>query len=72
MSHFRRCHLEDRTQLLTIAAAAIAGAPAISEDGIYGVVSECEANRAPVITLLAVAHSFIARQVPGLTIRPTL
>jgi hypothetical protein len=48
------------------------GAPAISADGIYGVVSECDANRAPVVTLLSAAYAFIARHVPGLAGRPTL
>jgi len=48
------------------------GAPAISEDGIFGVVSECDADRAPVITLLAVAYPLIDRHVPGLMVRPTM
>jgi hypothetical protein len=52
--------------------AGCVGAPAISADGIYGVVSECDVNRAPVITLLSMAYPLIARHVPGLMVRPTL
>jgi hypothetical protein len=52
--------------------AGCLGAPAISADGIFGVVSECDAGRAPVVTLLALASPFLARHVPGLMVRPTL
>jgi len=52
--------------------AGCVGAPAVSDEGIYGVVGECDPNRAPVITLLSAAYSLITRQVPGLTGRPTL
>ena len=52
--------------------AGCVGARAISADGIYGVVSACDANRAPVITLLSMAYPLIARHVPGLMVRPTL
>ena len=48
------------------------GAPAIDGDEIVGVVSECEAGRAPLITPLSVAFPFLVRQIPGLTGRPTL
>jgi hypothetical protein len=51
---------------------ACVGAPAIDGDEIVGVVSECEPGRAPLITPLSVAFSFLARQIPGLTGRPTL
>lgn len=40
------------------------GAPAISRDGVFGVVSECNVGRAPVIALLSMARSFIERYVP--------
>jgi hypothetical protein len=40
------------------------GAPAISRNGAFGVVSECKAGRAPVIDLFSVARSFIERHVP--------
>jgi len=51
---------------------ACVGAPAIDGDEIVGVVSECEPGRAPLIAPLSVALSFLARQIPGLTGRPTL
>jgi hypothetical protein len=40
------------------------GAPAISQQGVFGVVSECNAGRAPIIALLSMAQSFIERHVP--------
>jgi hypothetical protein len=52
--------------------AGCVGAPAVSDEGIYGVVGECDPNRAPVITLLSTAYSLITRHVPGLMGRPTL
>lgn len=54
------------------AIAGCVGAPAISTDGIYGVVSECDVNRAPVVTLLSMAYRLIARHVPGAVTRSTL
>ena len=47
------------------------GAPAISADGIFGIVTECDVNRAPIVMPLAVGYSFLARHVPDLMIRPT-
>jgi hypothetical protein len=40
------------------------GAPAISQHGMFGIVSECKAGRAPLIALLSVARPFIERHVP--------
>jgi hypothetical protein len=40
------------------------GAPAISADGVFGVVRECEVKCCPVISLLSVARRFIERHVP--------
>lgn len=45
--------------------AGCVGAPAISETGVFGVVRECAAGRAPVIALLSMARRFIERHVPG-------
>lgn len=50
---------------------ACVGAPAIDGDEIVGVVSECEPGRAPLIAPLSAAFSFLARQIPGLSGRPT-
>jgi hypothetical protein len=52
--------------------AGCVGAPAISADGFYGVVSECDVDRVPIVTPLSIAYSFIARHVPELLVRPTL
>lgn len=52
--------------------AGCVGAPTLNRDGIFGIVSECDANRAVVITPLSVAYAFIVRHVPGLAGRPTL
>jgi len=40
------------------------GAPAVSRHGVFGIVSECDAGRSPVIALLSMARSFIDRHVP--------
>jgi hypothetical protein len=40
------------------------GAPAIAPDGVFGVVHECEPNRSPVISLLAVGQSLLERVLP--------
>ena len=42
------------------------GAPAMSADGVFGVVRECEVKCCPVISLLSVARRFIERHVPQL------
>jgi hypothetical protein len=49
------------------------GAPAISQEGVFGIVSQCAANRSPVISLLSMARGFIERHVPPPTAdaRPT-
>lgn len=59
-----------RTVLGDRAAASVAGcrgAPAIVERGVFGVVSECEPDRVPIVTPLSAVRSFIIRTVPGLT-----
>jgi hypothetical protein len=45
------------------------GAPAISRNGAFGLVSECTAGRTPTIALFSVARAFIERHVP--TNRPS-
>ena len=40
------------------------GAPAMLQGGVFGIVSECEANRSPVISLLSMCRSFIEKHVP--------
>jgi hypothetical protein len=47
--------------------AGCIGAPAISTDGVFGIVRECAASRPPVITVLSMAQSLIERHIP----RPT-
>jgi hypothetical protein len=47
--------------------AACAGAPAVSEAGIFGVVAHCQPGRGPEIALFEVARSWLTRRVPGLT-----
>jgi len=39
------------------------GAPAVSPQGVFGIVHECEANRPPVISLLSMAQSFLERHL---------
>jgi hypothetical protein len=43
------------------------GAPAIAAQQVFGVVSECQPDRVPEITPLAVSRSFLLRAVPGLS-----
>jgi hypothetical protein len=45
--------------------SAFVGAPAMGENGVFGLVSECSSSRVPVITLLAAARGFLTRAVPG-------
>jgi hypothetical protein len=52
--------------------AGCVGAPALNADGIYGIVSECDANRPPVVTLLSMACALLARTIPGALARTTL
>ena len=45
--------------------AGCAGAPAIVEAGVFGLVTECEPDRTPSIVPLSVARSFIVRNMPN-------
>jgi hypothetical protein len=47
--------------------AGCVGAPAMSPDGVFGVVSECDSGRPPVIALLPMARPFINRYLPRQT-----
>lgn len=48
--------------------AGCRGAPALVERGVFGLVSECDPDRVPVVTPLAAARAFITRTIPGLTV----
>lgn len=48
------------------------GAPAVGEAGMFGIVSQCEAGRLPIVTLFSIAHDWISRHVPGLFDRPSV
>jgi hypothetical protein len=48
-----------------------AGAPALVENLVFGIVSECAVDRTPTITALTLARGFIMRNIPGLVARPT-
>ena len=53
--------------------AACAGAPAVSEAGIFGVVAHCQPGRGPEIALFEVARNWLSQRVPGLAeARPVL
>ena len=54
------------------ALAGCEGAPAVAEQGVFGIVSECEAGRLPVVTLFSIARNWISQHVPGLSYRPPL
>jgi hypothetical protein len=63
--HVRFC--ATRTVIGDSATAELAGcqgAPAIGEQGVFGIVSECGPDRVPEITPLAVSRSFLRRAVP--------
>jgi hypothetical protein len=53
------------TAPVSILAATPEHAPAIVEGGAFGLVTECEPDRAPSIVSLAVARNFILRNIPG-------
>jgi hypothetical protein len=46
--------------------AACAGAPAVSDAGIFGIVAHCDAGRRPEIALFEVARNWMLQRVPGL------
>jgi hypothetical protein len=46
--------------------AGCAGAPAVTETGIFGIVAHCEAGRRPEIALFEVARRWLSERVPGL------
>jgi hypothetical protein len=53
--------------------AGCLGAPALYDEHVFGIVTECEPGEPPVIALLAASRDFLARQIPGLSIEsPTL
>jgi hypothetical protein len=66
-------HVRFESHLLVVgdrdasAVGGCLGAPAISPEGVFGIVRECEPNRSPVISLLAMAQSFIEQYVPRQT-----
>jgi hypothetical protein len=42
-----------------------AGAPALAEQGVFGVVGECPAGRPPLIVSLAAARSWLSQRIPN-------
>lgn len=40
------------------------GTPAVTAEGVFGIVRECSEHRSPVISLLAMASSFLERHIP--------
>jgi hypothetical protein len=62
-----RAVLGDR---LTRGLVGCQGAPAMVGQRVFGIVSECSADRVPEITPLAVSMSFLRRAVPGLRDEP--
>jgi hypothetical protein len=48
------------------ALAGCIGAPAISDGGVFGIVSECEGGHPPIVTPLAGARTLLLRQIPDL------
>ena len=45
------------------------GAPAVTADGVFGIVRECEAHRSPVVSVLTMARSFLERHIAPRTSR---
>ena len=45
--------------------SGLMGAPAMTDRGVFGLVSECSSTRAPVVTLLEAAGGFLSRVIPG-------
>jgi hypothetical protein len=50
--------------------AGCVGAPAFTEKGVVGIVSECRAGQPPQITLLSAASRLLRRLIPGLDLGP--
>jgi hypothetical protein len=51
-------------------AAGCVGAPAFTERGVFGIVTECGAGQPPLITLLSSARDLLRRLIPGLPLGP--
>ena len=45
--------------------SGLMGAPAMAAQRVFGLVTECSSTRAPVVTLLDAARSFLSRAIPG-------
>jgi hypothetical protein len=64
----QRVHFESTLLVVgdrsTSPLAGCVGAPAVTANGVFGIVRECGADRSPVISLLAMARSFLERYVP--------
>lgn len=43
------------------------GAPAVTADGVFGVLRECDPHRSPVISLLTLARPFLERHLAPIT-----
>lgn len=51
-------------------AAGCVGAPAFTEKGMFGIVSECRTGQPPLITLLSAASGLLRRLIPRLDLGP--
>jgi hypothetical protein len=47
-----------------------APAPAFTESGVFGIVTECGAGQPPLITLLSASRGLLRRLIPGLDLGP--
>lgn len=51
-------------------AVGCVGAPAFTESGVFGIVTECGTGQPPLITLLSAARGLLRRLIPGLDLGP--
>jgi hypothetical protein len=51
-------------------AVGCVGAPAFTESGVFGIVTECGTGQPPLITLLSSARDLLRRLIPGIPLGP--
>jgi hypothetical protein len=55
----------------TTHVAAGYGAPALVENGVFGLLGDCTPDGFPIVTPLTAVRSFIIRHIPSLSVPPT-
>ena len=68
-----RQHVRMRSERVAVGdselpTATCVGAAAFSEEGVFGIVTRCEPNRPPIVTLVSAAKDLLRRLIPALNL----